>query len=581
VKDLKTALRLLFSERALRPLAVLALVLTLFAALLPAVPPYLMKKVIDEGVMAKNPERLQHNAWLYLAAVLVELMIVVGGQAALATLGQRAMGALRTKLFAHMQSLDLSYFEREPRGRILTRLTNDVEALSEMFTSGAVTMIADFIVAIAIVGAMLWLDVKLTLIAFITIPPMVILSEWFRRLARDAFRAMRAQLARLNAYAAERLAGATVLQSFRATERTLEEFSQINAELVRTNRTGIRVDSSLFAIVEAIGMIAVATLIWLGARDLQPTEPGARVLEIGVLVAFIQYVQRFFIPLRDLSSKFAVIQSGLAAAERVDAFMAERPRIVEVPGATRGEHLLPMRFNRVRFSYGEKAVLREVSFDVAAGKKIALIGPTGSGKSTIIKLALRLVEANEGTITFGGKDIKEWPLASMRQRISLVPQDPIVFAATARDNLTGFEAGVDDALIWAAARTIGTDKVLARLPQGLDTNLHESGQNLSSGEAQLVAFTRALLKAPELLILDEATSSIDPESEALVTEGLHALMRGRSAIVIAHRLATLRMCDEILVLHEGKITERGTHEELLAHGGLYAALYKLQFRKAA
>lgn len=575
MNEFKTALALLLGDKRLHRLAAFALGATLIGSLLPSLPPYLMKQVIDNAVIPRDGAALLQHIGLYLGALVLEVGFVLASQTALATLGQRSMHALRTRMFGHLQSLDLAYFEREPRGRVLTRLTSDVEALSEMFTSGAVTMVSDMVAAVALFATMLWLDWKLTLIAFLTVPPLVVMAEVFRRKARDAFRAVRAHTAKLNGFTAESLAGATVIAAFDHASASSDEFRKLNAALNLSNRQAIAVDATLFAVVEAIGSIAVAAMLYFAAPELL-----AGTLGIGVLVAFIQYVQRFFIPIRDLSAKFTIIQSGFAAAERVTEFLALEPTLRDGPTAELpGRSMLPVTLDGVSFSYPNgAAVLREVTLSIAAGKKIALIGPTGAGKTTIVKLLLRLVDPTAGQLTLAGVDARELTLAALRRNIAIVPQEPIIFAATARENLRAFDARITDAAIMEAAASVGAHHVLARLPEGLDTPLSERGSNLSSGEAQLIAFTRALLAEPELLILDEATSSIDAASERLVTDGLAVLLERRAALVIAHRLATLRMCDEIIVLKDGRIAERGSHAELLARQGVYAALYELQFQ---
>lgn len=567
-------MRLLFASSKARWLVWVALGATLCTSLMPTMPPFLMQRTIDEGVMKHDEAALMRFALLYLGAVLLELAFSLASQTSLAVLGQRSMHDLRARLFSHLQSLDLGYFEREPRGKVLTRLTNDVEALSEMFTSGAVTMFADFVVALGIIAAMLVLNVKLTAIVFLTVPPLVALSEVFRRKARDAFRAIRAQVAKVNAYAAEHLAGAEVIQSFRQNDRASAGFQAINEELNAGYRQAIFVDATLFAVVEAIGAAAVAAMIWFAAGDL---ISGA--VQLGVLVAFIQYTQRFFIPIRDLSAKFAIIQSGFAAAERVDQFLTVRPALPAPAAPATRESIMPVRFEHVGFTYpsDKRPVLSDISLEIAAGKKLALVGPTGAGKTTFVKLLLRLVDPSSGRVTAGGVAVSEWDLAAMRKRVAIVPQEPIVFAGTLRENLRDFDATVSDARILDAAKAIGTDALIDRLDGGLDHVLKERGSNLSSGEAQLIAFTRALIREPEILVLDEATSSIDARSEAAITRGLSVLLERRAALVIAHRLATLRMCDEIAVIDKGMIAERGTHDELVRKGGLYAALYELQF----
>jgi ATP-binding cassette subfamily B protein len=565
--------RLLFARSLPRWLVVCAIALPLLAALVPTLPPLMTKHAIDDGVVKRDPTALLHFVLLYIAVVFFEATLNLLSQLALASLGQRSMHALRGRLFHHLQTLDLAYFEREPRGRILTRVTNDVEALSELFTSGAVTMGADILLASTIVVAMLAMNVRLTLVAFVVVPPMMYVAELFRRRARDAFRAIRTFVAKLNAFLSENLAGAMVTQAFVREAQQNALFAQVSGELQQSNKAAIRVDAWLFAVVEAIGTFSVAGMIWYGGRGL---AGGA--LEVGVLVAFIQYVQRFFIPVRDLSSKFTIIQSGLVAAERINQFLEVRPALPEPAEPKQPARATPLELKDVSFSYdAERPVLRAFTFALRPGAKLAIVGPTGSGKTTLIKLLLRLIDPQHGVVSAGGVPLREWDSAWLKKKIALVPQDPILFEGTVRSNLTLFDAAVSDDQLWAAARSIGTDKLLNRLHGGLDAPVRERGANLSSGEAQLLAFTRAVVQQPEILILDEATSAIDATAEAAVQEGLERMLEGRTAVIIAHRLATIRLADEILVLAHGQIAEHGTHDELWRLRGLYHALYELQF----
>ncbi len=569
---MKRLAQLLFGSLRKTPV-VLALLATTVASIVPALPPLFMKRAIDGGVVAHDVAVLTQAVLFYLGAVVLETSFQLASQFSLATLGQRSVQTLRARLFAHLQSLDLGYFEREPRGKILTRVTSDVEALSELFTSGAVTMFADVLLALVIFGTMLAINVRLTLVAFVVVPPMLLIAELFRKRARDAFRAIRTQTARLNAFLSEHLAGAPVILAFAREKEANTSFAEVSGELQRSNKAAIAVDAQLFAVVEAIGTFSVAGMIWFGARGLLNGS-----LEVGLLVAFIQYVQRFFIPIRDLSSKFTIIQSGLAAAERVEQFLDDRPRLVLPEHPERPALATPITFTAATFSYRpDVPVIQSLDFSLPAGKKFAVVGPTGGGKTTLMKLILRLIDLDSGTVTAGGVPVKLWDSTLLRKKIALVPQEPILFEGSVRDNLTLFDPLIGDDRLWKAARSLGTDALITRLPGGLDASIRERGANLSSGEAQLLAFTRAIVHDPEVLVLDEATSSIDAETEAVVQRGLERLLEGRTALIIAHRLATIRMADEVLVLHRGRLVERGPHEALMQQRGIYYALYELQF----
>lgn len=570
---MKKLIGLLFARSLPRWLVTLAIAAPIVAALVPTLPPLMIKHAIDDGVVKHDAGALQHFVFLYVVVLLLEAALNLTSQLALSSLGQRSMHALRERLFHHLQTLDLAYFEREPRGRILTRVTNDVEALSELFTSGAVTMGADILLAVTIFATMFAINARLTLVAFLVVPPMMFLAELFRRRARDAFRAIRTFVAKLNAFLSENLAGAMVTQAFVREDQQKTQFAQVSRELQESNKAAIRVDASLYAVVEAIGTFSVAGMIWYGGRSFAHGT-----LEVGVLVAFIQYVQRFFIPVRDLSSKFTIIQSGLTAAERINQFLDVAPGLPEPAQPQRPPRATPLEFDDVSFYYDAKRpVLSAFSFTLRPGAKLAIVGPTGAGKTTLIKLLLRLIDPQRGMVSAGGVPLREWDSEWLKKKIALVPQDPILFEGTVRDNLTLFDATVSDEQLWNAARSIGTDKLLQRLLGGLDAPVRERGANLSSGEAQLLAFTRAVVQQPEILILDEATSAIDATTEAAVQEGLELMLRGRTAVIIAHRLATIRLADEVLVLAHGKIAEHGTHDELMRLRGLYHALYELQF----
>lgn len=545
-------------------------------------PPYLISQVFDRHIPAADISGVQWFMFFYLAALVVEYGTGFASQFAMSVLGQRAMRDVRRDAFAHVQRLPASYFDRNPIGRVLTRLTNDVEALAEVFATGAVTVIGDIITVIAVVGMMLWLDVKLTLFSFIVVPPLLLLTIVFRRYARPAFRGIRRHLSRINAFLAEHIAGMEVVQSFAQEGRTQTEFNALNTAYRDANHRAILFDALLFSMVEAIGTAAVAAVVWYGADDL-----GAGLIGAGTVVAFIQLIRRFFIPIRDLSTKYTMIQSAFAAAERVFEIL-EEPIPIADTGPTRPidklEHGITMK--KVWFSYQQETakktsewVLRGVDLHIAKGEHVALVGATGSGKTTILKLLNRTYDIDEGHILIDGVDILEYDLQSLRRLFAVVLQDVYLFSGTVLDNLM-FAADVSRADVTRAAEAVRAAEFINRLPQGYDTPVQGLNSNFSAGERQLLAFARALAKNPEVLVLDEATSNVDTETESRIQTAMDTLLEGRTAIIVAHRLSTIRKADRIIVLQHGGVVESGNHRTLMARGGLYSRLLELQFAES-
>jgi ATP-binding cassette subfamily B protein len=469
----------------------------------------------------------------------------------------------------------------------MTRITSDVEALNEMFASGLVSLVGDVIRLSAILIAIFGIDWKLALFSMGSAPILFAIAAFFRRLVRDAFREIRTKMARLNAFLQEHISGIKVVQAFAQEERVARQFDEINRDYRRANARAIGADSALYSIIEAVASIAIAGLLWHG---------GARIaggtLTFGVLVAFIEYLTKFFGPIRDLSAKYTIMQQAMAAAERVfgllDTAEPDAPARVApsspVGGGGLGDRSSSgttpaplLALDRVSFGYRPgRPVLDEVTLPIRAGETIAVVGATGSGKSTLIKLLPRLYEPWSGTIRLAGTDVRDLDPAALRRRIVVVSQDVFLFAGTLGDNIGLGDPGLSREAILAAARRVGADRVIARRPEGLDAPVIERGANFSAGERQLIAFARALCRDPEILILDEATASVDPETERLIERGTEELMRGRTSIVIAHRLSTIRRATRILALHRGRVAEEGSHEELLARDGIYARLYRLQ-----
>ncbi len=465
----------------------------------------------------------------------------------MATTGQSAMRDLRRTVFAKIQSLHLGFFDRYPVGRLVTRTTNDVENVAEMFTAGIVAFITDVIKMIGFAVVLFLLDAKLALLTFAVVPFLAVAAVIFRLKVREAFRAVRVRIARINAHIQETITGMKVVQLFTREERNMAEFDAMNADHRDANIQSIRYDALLFAAVEAASGITVAIIIWYGTGLAEP----------GILYVFIDYMRRFFMPLRDLSAKYSVMQSSMASSERIFQLLDTQPEVLDpaVPtpstreaGAARGS----VEFENVWFAYhGEDWVLRDLSFQVEPGEKVAFVGATGAGKTTIIKLLTRLYEVTRGRILVDGVDIRSIPQTELRKRVATVLQDVFLFSGTVADNIALGRSETDPAAIERAARAVEAHGFIARLPQGYDTPVRERGTNFSAGQRQLLSFARALAHDADILVLDEATSSIDSETEALVQHGIRVLMQGKTAIAIAHRLSTIRDVDRIYVLHRG------------------------------
>ncbi len=526
------------------------------------------------GLPADGLPGLAAVASLYLLSLLLAAGVLVLETRTVLLTGQLVMRDLRDALFGHLQKLDLAWFARTPTGRVITRLTSDVEALNEIFTSGFVDIAADLVLVGGIMAVLVAMEWRLALVAFAVLPLQLLFSLWFRRHARAVYREVRTKLAAINTHLQEHLAGISVVQLARAEARAAEVFRAADAEHRDANIRGIFYYAIFYPGVELLTALGFGSLLVFGGMWSATGQ-----VSLGVLVAFLQYVQRFYRPISDLAENYNVLQTSLAASERLYTLLHTAPALVEP------EHPEPppprlgtIALEDVSFAYeGEQWALRHVSLAVDAGERLAIVGHTGAGKSTLVNLLLRFYDPQEGRLLVDGVDVRRWPTASLRQRCAVVLQEVDCFAGTLRDNVSLGRADLDDARIVWALEQVQAGPLLARLAGGLDARLGERGAGLSAGERQLVSFARALVGDPEFLILDEATAAVDALTEDAIQRALARLMTGRTAIVIAHRLATVTGCDRVVVMHHGQVAEQGTHDELLARSGLYRALYELQF----
>jgi ATP-binding cassette subfamily B protein len=557
-----------------------SLVLLFTGAALELAGPYLTKVALDRALPARDAGLLGRLVLLYVGSLVLAFLAEYAHTLLTAWLGQRVMFDLRVQVFEHLQRLSLRFFDRNPVGRLMTRVTNDVEQLNEAFSSGLVTIFGDVFTLLFIVGMMLQLNWRLALVTFTVLPFVAVATFLFRGLIRRAYRDIRVRLARINAFTQEHVSGIRVVQLFGREEPVLARFKKVNADHLEAHLRSITYYALFFPVIEVLTAVALALILWYGGgATLQGT------MTVGVVAAFLQYTRRFFRPIQDLSEKYNILQGAMAASERIFELLDTEPDVpadahpLRLPEPGRGE----IEFRDVWFRYGDEDdwVLKGVSFTARPGERVAIVGATGAGKSTIISLLMRFYDATRGEVLFDGVPIRRVSARELRSRVSLVLQDVFLFSEDVTSNIRLGEAGISDERVREAARRVGAEPFINRLPGGYAQPLGERGTSLSVGERQLVSFARALAFDPLVLVLDEATSSVDSELEAQIEEALDELMRGRTSLVIAHRLSTVQSADQILVLHHGEIRERGTHAELLRRGGLYARLHELQFVRSA
>ena len=580
--DARLMRRLLGYLRSYRLPVAAALVMLLAAAALETVGPLLVQIAIDDAIPGQDLNLLALLAGAYVTANVLGFVLQYADALLTTWLGQSVMYDLRTEIFSKLQRADLRYYDRNPVGRLMTRITNDVETLNELFSSGVVTVFGDLFTLVFIVAVMMRLDWRLALTTLAVLPFVVLVAFVFRARIREAYRDIRVRLARINAYLQERLTGMRIVQLFNRESADAARHEEINRDYLEAHLRSITYYALFFPVIEVFTAVALALLIWYGGGEvLQGT------VTIGVLAAFLQYARRFFRPIQDLSEKYNLLQAAMASSERVFRMLDRREEIrdpeapVELPPETRGE----IEFENVWFAYGEREdgkpdwVIKGLSFRAAPGEKVAIVGHTGAGKTTIINLLMRFYDVQKGEIRLDGVPIRRVRMDDLRTRIGLVLQDVFLFSVDVRYNIR-LGATIGEERLVEAARRVGADRLIRRLPKGYDQPLGERGTSLSVGERQLVSFARALAFDPPILVLDEATSSVDSEIEAQIEAATDELLKGRTSLVIAHRLSTVQGADRILVLHHGELREQGSHQELIARGGLYARLHELQFARS-
>ena len=548
-------------------------------SILELAPPYLTKVVIDTYIPSGDLSGLGFIAAIFLVTLSGSFALEYLQTWTLQILGQRIMFDMRMQVIGHLQRLDLRFYDRNPVGRLMTRVTTDVDVLNELFTSGVVSVFGDLFTLLGIMGVLIWMDWRLALVAFSVLPLIALITQWFRSNVRESYRTVRTWIARINAYLQERITGMTTVHLFRREARDYAIFDEIDRQHRDANVRSIFFYAVFYPAIELVSAIAVALILWVGGGWVIGNS-----LTLGSLVAFVMYAQRFFRPIMDMSEKFNVLQGAMASSERIFALL-DTPVRIESPGAAairRPEGPGAIAFEHVTFGYvpGEP-VLRDVSFRVEPGQRVGVVGATGAGKTTIVSLLLRFYDVQGGRITIDGVDIREMDLATLRSLFGLVLQDVHLFSGTIAGNIRLGHDAISDESVRRAAAAVHADAFIDRLPQGLATPVAERGATLSVGQKQLLSFARALAFDPRVLILDEATSSVDTETELLIRDALKVVMDGRTTIAIAHRLSTIQGMDRILVMHKGQLRESGTHQELLAVRGIYHRLYQLQFQSAA
>jgi len=572
--DRRLLRRLLAYLQPYKPQVGVSVGLLLAISVLQLAGPYITKVAIDRYIAAADWAGLTRMALLFLGALVLDFAFQFAQIYLLQWIGQNVMYDLRAKIFAHLQKLSLSFFDRNPVGRLVTRVTTDVEALYEMLSSGVVAIFGDIFTLTAIVIFLLALNWKLALVAFSVLPLLFYATFLFRKKVRASYRDIRVRIARINAFLQENIVGMPIVQIFNRERQNFERFDRLNADHLQAHLRTIFYYAVFFPTVQLMSALALALIVWYGG-----SEVVRGVLTLGSLVAFLQLAQRFFRPISDLSEKYNIMQSAMASSERIFKLLDTQPEIVAPAqpvalGRARGD----ITFDHVWFAYkDEEYVLRDICFDAKAGERIAIVGHTGAGKTTLINLLARFYDVRRGAVLIDGIDIRRLDPHELRRNIGIVLQDVFLFAGSVEYNIRLGNEEIEMDRVVQAAKDVHAHRFIERLPRGYQEEVHERGSTLSLGQRQLLAFARALAFDPAILVLDEATSSVDTETELLIQDALQRLMQGRTSLIIAHRLSTIQNADRIIVMHKGEIREVGNHQELLAKGGIYYRLYQLQY----
>ncbi|HST05585.1 MAG TPA: ABC transporter ATP-binding protein [Chloroflexia bacterium] len=575
--DSRLMSRLLTYLRPYKKQVALAFVLILGTTFAGLAGPFLLSQAVNNAIAPGKYDLLVTIALIYLGTVVLGFGFRYAQNYVMQLIGQHVMYDLRQKIFTHLQNQSLSYFDRTAVGRLISRLTNDVDALNEFIGSGVVTVAGDLVMLIGVLVVMFFMDWRLALIS-ISVLPFIALASWvFQKYMRTSYRQQRVRLARLNAFLQENLSGMLVVQLFNREKRKFREFDTMNESYREANITALRIFAVFAPVVNFLALVATALLLWYGSGEIL-----ASTLSLGVLLAFFQYTDMAFQPIRDMAEKYNIMQAAMAAAERVFMLLDEQPTVVDpaIP-KTLGRVVGDIEFKDVHFAYNpNEPVLRGVSFKIPAGTSVAIVGATGAGKTSMISLLSRFYDVQQGAITVDGVDVRDVRQQELRKHIGVVLQDPVLFSGTIERNIRLLDKDITDEEVKRAAEYVNASHFIDRFEDGYQHEVKERGTNLSVGQRQLLTFARAIAFNPSvLLVMDEATSSVDTETEALIQDALLKLMKGRTSIIIAHRLSTIKHVDRIIVLHKGLVVEEGSHEELLARNGYYYRLYQLQYQE--
>ena len=573
--DTQLAARLITYLNPYRWVVGVSILLLLFISTLQLVGPYLTKIAIDQHIRSGNFQGLVSIALIFLLVLISQLVLSFLQVYLMNWTGQKIMYDLRMQIFSHIQKLDIKYFDSHPVGRLMTRITTDIDVLNELFTAGVVSIFGDIFLLTGIVFVMLYLNWKLALVCFSVIPLLFVATLIFKTRVRGSYRRVRTCLARINSFLQENITGMSVVQIFTQEQRKFDQFDRRNSEYLEANQQSIFYYAIFFPIVNTIGALAIALILWYGGHQVLEN-----VLTLGSLVAFIQYSERFYKPINDLSEKFNILQSAMASSERIFKLLDVQPKIIPPPQPAQISEIKgDIEFRNVSFAYTkETPVLKNIQFSVKAGERVAIVGATGAGKSTLINLLCRFYTGHSGEILLDGVPVKNLDPNLLRTSLAVVLQDVFLFRGSVEENIRLWGRSITREQVRTVARQVRADSFIQGLAQGYGTSIGERGAGLSVGQKQLLAFARALAHDPKILILDEATSSVDTETEALIQDALTQLMRNRTCLIIAHRLSTIQNCNHIIVLHKGEISEAGSHRQLLKKQGIYYKLYRLQYK---